>query len=212
MNSKEYVGKVRFCLITDEVKRMGRGHYDIAKAGLQAGADMIQLRDKSMPDKEMELIAEKILPICQEKEALFIINDRVEVARKVGADGVHLGQEDRQVQEARAMLGSEAIIGKSATNFQEAIKADKEDIDYLGIGPVFATPSKDDANLPMGLEELEKICRSVKKPVLAIGGINIDNLDFVISAGVDGIAVISAVCQANNMVSEARRLIIGLMT
>ncbi len=206
-----FLNNIKLCLITTEVAEMNRGHLDIAWAGLEAGVDMIQLRDKTMSDSDMISLASKLLTLCRENNTYLIINDRIEVAKEIKADGVHLGQEDRQISEARNILGTEAIIGKSATNFEEAIEAEEEGADYLGVGPIFATPSKDDAAPPMGVAELKRICQAVNKQVLAIGGINIDNLDMVMSAGADGIAIISAVAQSEDMVEEIRRLAIGLM-
>ncbi len=134
------------------------------------------------------------------------MNDRVDVAAAVGADGVHLGQEDIPLEAARKMLGSMAIIGVSAACVEEAIEAERGGADYLGVGPIFPTPSKDDAGEPIGLDGLKEIRRAVNIPLIAIGGINQDNLEAVMEAGADGAAVISAVAGAEDMVAAARRL------
>ncbi len=195
-------------VITCEDPSRGRGHLEVAEAALKGGATTIQLRDKHMPAKELYRLAEemKLLVKSCALGSIFIINDRVDVAAAVGADGVHLGQEDLPLEAARKILGKTAIIGVSAANVKEAVEAERGGANYLGVGPVFPTPSKDDAGEPIGLGGLEEIRRAVSIPLIAIGGINQDNLEAVLKAGADGAAVISAVAGAEDMVVAAQRL------
>jgi thiamine-phosphate pyrophosphorylase len=137
---------------------------------------------------------------------LFFVNDRVDVAMAAGADGVHLGQEDLELEAARRLAGNEMAIGISATTVEEARRAEEGGADYLGVGPVYATPSKADAARPIGLEGLRTIRDAVTLPIVAIGGITETNARQVFEAGANGIAVISAVTGDADMAGAVRRL------
>ncbi len=195
-------------VITARDSRSGRGHLEVAEAVLAGGASVIQLRDKELPGRELLQLALRIRAVILEGGygALLIINDRVDVAAAAGADGVHLGQEDLPVSAARKMLGPGAVVGLSVSSVEEARRALREPVDYLGVGPVFPTPSKDDAAPPMGLERLAEVRRDTSLPLVAIGGITESNAPEVLRAGADGIAVISAVSGAQDMREAARRL------
>ncbi|MGQ9476602.1 MAG: thiamine phosphate synthase [Actinomycetota bacterium] len=186
----------------------GRGHLDVMRAALAGGADAVQLRDKEAVGGELYRLALEALVILRggERRPLFLVNDRVDVARAVGADGVHLGQEDLPASAARAILGPEAVLGLSVGSVEEALAAEREGADYLGVGPIFPTPSKPDAGEPLGLEGLRAIRRAVDLPLVAIGGVNENNLEGVFEAGADGVAVISAVISARDMEEAVRRL------
>ena len=136
----------------------------------------------------------------------LIVNDRLDVALAIKAEGVHVGQDDMPATLTRNLMGQKGIVGVSATNLQEAIQAEEDGADYLGVGPIFATPTKPDAAPPMGLEGLAEVCRRVSIPVVAIGGINEHNAAAVIEAGADGVAVVSAVVAAPDVAAAARRL------
>ncbi|MDI6872717.1 MAG: thiamine phosphate synthase [Actinomycetota bacterium] len=186
----------------------GRDHIDVVRAALAGGADAVQLRDKEAAGGELYRLALEALELVRESGGgpLFLVNDRVDVALAAGADGVHLGQEDLPASVARNILGAGAVLGVSAGSVEEALAAEREGADYLGVGPVFPTPSKPDAGEPLGLEGLRAIRRAVGLPLVAIGGINEENLEGVFEAGADGIAVISAVASAWDMEEAVRRL------
>jgi thiamine-phosphate pyrophosphorylase len=192
-------------VITAEIAHMGRSHIDIARAAISGGAQAIQLREKSASD-DIFRIAQEMRELTRQAGVKFIVNDRVDVALAAEADGVHIGQQDMGILEARRMLGSNKIVGISATCVDEAVKAEVQGADYVGVGPIFPTPSKSDAVEPIGCGVLEDIRKRVRIPLVAIGGINAENVEKVLLAGADSIAVISAVSLAEDMVSAAREL------
>lgn len=167
---------------------------------------MIQFRDKDMDDAGFEKEAKKISGLARDKDVLFVVNDRVGIAKRCGADGVHIGQEDLDIGRARAILGLDAIIGVSVSKRVEAQAAEAAGADYLGAGPVYETSSKSDALRPIGLDELDTICRSVTIPVIAIGGITKENAPDIMAAGAAGIAVIAAVAEAPDMTQAVKEL------
>lgn len=189
-------------VLTDAVPELSRTHEQVMAAALEGGATMIQLRDKKMDDREFAKTASNLLRMARAAGVPLIVNDRVAIAIAVGADGVHVGQHDGDIQEIKKSLPREMIFGVSATNYAEAIRMDAIGADYLGVGPVFPTNSKQDATPPTGAEELARICRDVRTPVVAIGGINKDTLRRAIQAGAAGAAVISAVSHAENMATS----------
>ena len=180
-------------VITDRRLSQGRSHQEVASAAIAGGAHVIQFRDKEMSARELIQVGEELRELTKKAGVPFIINDRVDVALAVEADGVHLGQEDMPIKLARRLLGEGKIIGVSATSLAEALEAEAEGADYLGVGPIFATDTKPDAAPPTGLEGLTEVVRRVSIPVVAIGGINRDNVEEVMAAGAAGVAVISAV-------------------
>lgn len=195
-------------IITYDDATLGRGHLDVAGAALEGGADAIQLRDKELGGRDMHRLASRISAMVEESggDCLFFVNDRVDVAKAAGADGVHLGQGDLAADAARSLVGGGMFVGISATNVEEARAAQADGADYLGVGPVFATPTKADAVAPIGLEGLRTIREAVALPIVAIGGISEENARQVFEAGADGIAVISAVSGATDMQEAVRRL------
>lgn len=197
------------CVITDSVPELDRTHLQVAAAAIRGGATMIQYRDKTVGDEEFAETALMLLALTRAAGIPLIINDRVSIAIAVGADGVHIGSEDGDADEVRRSLPEEMCLGVSATDYEEALALSATGADYLGVGPVFPTVSKIDAKSALGTKELARICGAVRTPVLAIGGINRENLPKVLDAGVSGIAVISAVTHATDMaaaVSELRTL------
>ena len=195
-------------VITFRGPQGGRGHLEVAEAALQGGARAIQLRDKELPGRDLLELALRIRSLIERRRpgTVFLVNDRVDVAAAGGADGVHLGQQDLPCSAARRILGPGAIIGVSASSVEEARRAQEEGADYLGVGPVFPTPSKEDAARPMGLEGLAEVRRLTGLPLVAIGGITEENAAAVLRAGADGIAVISAIYAAPDMTEAVRRL------
>lgn len=188
----------RLIVITDTHIQSRFTHEELAGLACAGGADVIQLRDKKMSDDEFTQVALRVRDICRQHEKLLIINDRVEVARVVEADGVHIGRGDMPVGEARALFGDNAIIGTSAGSVNEAREAESAGADYIGFGHIFATSSKEKPALPVGLERLAAACQSVKFPVIAIGGITDAGVADVMQAGAWGFAVIGAVCGARD--------------
>jgi thiamine-phosphate diphosphorylase len=188
----------------------GRGHADVARAALAGGARAVQLRDKEMPVRGLLAAAAELREICAKAGALFIVNDRLDVAMAAHADGVHLGPDDMPVAAARrALVGCERrrfIIGASVATVEEAQQAVADGADYVSVGSMFVTGTKPDAGAPVGPQRLAEIRRAVSLPVAAIGGISVDNVAEVMRAGADAAAVISAVSRADDMEAATRDL------
>lgn len=193
-------------VITDEALAGGLSHPEVASRAVGGGADVIQLRDKVLGCRDLIRIGREIRAITKPAGALFIINDRLDVALACGADGVHLGQGDIGPGIARQLAPPGFIIGVSVSSVEEALAAEADGADYVALSPVFGTPSKADAGPGHGLGRLRKIREAVKIPVLAIGGIGPGNVRDVIRAGADGIAVISAVVSAPDIAGATRDL------
>jgi thiamine-phosphate pyrophosphorylase len=197
---------LRVYIITTSLPRLGRDHLAIAEAAVRGGATVLQFRDKMMPGAEFASTASRILSIARKGGVPLIVNDRAEIAAAIGAQGVHLGRGDAAVGDIRRSLPLDMIIGASATSYDEALAACDAGADYLGVGPIFATASKADAAPPLGLGELARICREVKLPVVAIGGINAGNLKGIVEAGASGAAVIAAVAEAADVTAATWEL------
>lgn len=194
-------------VITDHIPETDRNPVIIAQAALEAGARIIQLREKYASARQLLSWARQIKELTQTRSALLIINDHVDIAMACGADGVHLGQDDLPAQEARKLLGSQAIIGVSAETDQEALEAEAAGANYLGVGPMFTTATKSDAGAPIGPERLRTIKQQVRIPVFGIGGINLTNFREVLEAGADGICVISAISRAPDIRAAVREFL-----
>jgi len=184
----------------------GRSHIKIAEQAIRGGAKIIQLRCKERNTREFLSIAGDLKNICAEKEVLFIINDSMEVALAVGADGLHVGQEDLPTATARKMMPIDMILGCSVSNVAEAAAALADGADYLGVGAIFSTATKESARA-VGIERIKEIKKAVNLPIVAIGGINEDNLKDVIKAGADAAAVISAIMGAADIEAATRQLV-----
>lgn len=180
-------------VVTDERISGGRSHSEIAAAAVAGSADVVQLRAKDGSGKSMLEAAKAIRELTRGTDTLFIVNDRLDVAIISEADGVHLGQDDIPVADARRITPPGFIIGVSTGTVEESVKAEADGADYIGLGPVFPTTSKDDAGPVCGLELLREVRASVRIPVVAIGGITMENASSVSECGADGLAVISAV-------------------
>ena len=195
------------CVITRAVPHLGRGHLDIARAALAGGARFLQFRDKHMTTRELVETAGELRKLTRQYGAVLVVNDRVDVALAAGADGVHLGPEDMPVAAAWRLLGPGTIIGASAATVESARAAEAAGADYLGVGPIFATGSKADAGEAIGLGPMQQLRVAVALPLLAVGGITAGNVSQVIRAGVDGVAVVSAVSDADDMAAAAAELL-----
>jgi thiamine-phosphate pyrophosphorylase len=194
---------LHLCVITDSRPESGRDHVDIARAALIGGADMIQLRDKVGSLRELLPQARAIRLLCRSHGALFIINDRLDLALAAEADGAHVGQEDLPAPQARRLLGPNRILGVSTHSVDQARGAREVGADYIGFGPIFATGTKDTGYAPRGLKALREVRGAVSLPILAIGGISLENVSEVIAAGATAPAVISAVAGAPDMAAAA---------
>jgi len=193
-------------VITDEALSRGLPHTAIVQRAVDGGADVIQLRDKSRPPRELVRVGREIRTIARRSGATFIVNDRLDVAIACGADGVHLGQGDMRCDTARQLAPAGYIVGVSVGSVEEAVDAERSGADYVALSPVFPTGSKSDAGPGLGLRLLRKIRSAVGIPVIAIGGIGPGNAGRVIDAGADGIAVLSAVVSQPDITGAARRL------
>ncbi len=195
-NPSTLAKRLRLYVITDRRMAGQRSDEEIVRAALEGGATCIQLRAKELSTRQQVALGRLLRDLCHRWGRLFIVNDRLDVALAVQADGVHLGADDMPVAIARQMLGPDAVIGASAEDVAQARRAEQEGASYLGVGPVFPTATKPDAGPPIGLDRLAEIARAVNIPVVAIGGINRDNAPQVLKAGASGVAVISAVVAA----------------
>lgn len=191
--------------ITDRHWLNGRSLYEVVKESLDGGVTFLQLREKQLDEDHFLEEAKKLQGLCSEYNVPFIINDNVEIALAINADGVHIGQSDMAMKEAREKLGPDKIIGVSAHTKEEALLAQAQGADYLGVGAVFPTSSKDDAE-SVSYETLKEICDVVSIPVVAIGGITKDNLHQLSGSGISGISVISAIYAQPDIKEAAREL------
>jgi thiamine-phosphate pyrophosphorylase len=183
-----------------------RGIMDDVRAAIRGGVRIVQYREKEFPVKRMIREAAEIRQLCRKSNVVFIVNDRVDVALASGADGVHIGPDDMDLPAARKIMGEDKIIGVSAGTLEDAMKFEKQGADYLGIGPVFETPTKTDAGKPTGVGLLRKVRVSVKIPFVAIGGITRDNLADVLDAGCRRVCMISAIVPKDDVGAEVREI------
>lgn len=190
------------------------GYAEGAKMALEGGCKWIQLRMKDATDDEVRSVAAEIQPLCKQNEAIFLLDDRVELARELHADGVHLGKNDMPVDEARRVLGEEFIIGGTANTFEDIERLASQGADYIGCGPFRFTTTKKNLAPVLGLEGYRDIIEKMRRagidiPVVAIGGITASDIDDILATGVKGIAVSGSVLTAENPVAMMRTLING---
>lgn len=193
-------------VLTDREWSRGRPVLAVAAAALDGGATVIQLRDKAAPTRELVEVGLALRKLTRERGALLIVNDRVDVALAVDADGAHVGQDDLPAEIARRLLGPQRILGVSAGNRKEAAAAVAAGADYLGVGPIHATRGKADAGLPVGECLLAELARGYTTPLVAIGGMTAENAAAAVRAGASGVAVITAVVDAEDSAVAARSL------
>ncbi len=185
---------------------MGQSYPEMVEQACKGGADIIQLRGKTVSKKDLVPLARELKEICHRYGALFIVNDDLDVALEVEADGVHLGQEDLPLLEAKKQVGARSfLIGRSTHSLEQALEAEKEGASYVALGPIFATPTKP-GRKAVGLELIKKYSAALKTPFVAIGGIHLDNVEEVLKLGAPRIAVVRAVFEANNIEESARAL------
>ena len=181
---------------------------DDVKSAVKGGVKIIQYREKVASSKKMIEEASQIMEICSRNNVIFLVNDRIDVAIAVGADGVHLGKNDMPYEYARKMLGNGKIIGLSAESFEAALQNEKIGADYTGIGPIYPTTTKKDAKSAIGLSVITKLKNELKMPFVAIGGINESNVEEVMKAGARNVAMISGIVTKSN-VEETVRMIVS---
>ncbi|MBW2410993.1 MAG: thiamine phosphate synthase [Deltaproteobacteria bacterium] len=193
-------------LVTDRGLARGRTTLEIVSAAVDGGASVVQLREKDCSTRDFIEQALTLKKFLKRRAVPLIINDRLDVAQAVEADGVHLGQTDMPLETARKILGDAMRIGISAESLQDAIEAEKGGADYLGVSPIYATPTKTDTAPPLGLEGLREIRKAVKLPLVGIGGLTGKTAADVIRNGADGVAVVSAIVAADDPQAAARAL------
>ncbi|MBR4719104.1 MAG: thiamine phosphate synthase [Lachnospiraceae bacterium] len=191
--------------VTDRHWLGERSLYEAVRESLDGGATFIQLREKNLDEESFLKEARELKQLCREYNVPFVINDNVDIAIKTDADGVHVGQSDMEAGDVRALLGPDKIVGVSAGTVEEAVLAEKKGADYLGVGAVFPTGSKDDAAY-VSYDTLKAICEAVSIPVIAIGGITKENVVELTGSGICGIAVISAVYANKDIKRAAKEL------
>jgi thiamine-phosphate pyrophosphorylase len=176
---------------------------EVAESLIQGGVDLLQLRAKGRAPAEIEKLAIRLLSVTRKAGVPLIVNDHPAIARSVGAEGVHLGQDDLSIAEAREIVGPDCAVGKSTHSLDQAIRAFYEGADYIGFGPLFATPTKPNYP-PIGLDQLVTVHEAVRIPIFCIGGIKLDNLPKVIEAGAQRVVIVSGLLQATDIVAYAR--------
>ncbi len=193
-------------LVTDRELCGTRGVVETVRQSIAAGATMVQLRDPVAKTRSLVEQARALVALLRPAGIPFIVNDRVDVAMAAGADGVHLGQSDMSVADARGLMGPGPLLGLSITALADLATSDLAGVDYLGVGPVFTTATKADAAPAMGLDGLAAVRAASDLPIVAIGGIDHTNTAEVIAAGADGVAVVSAICTAPDAGAATRGL------
>ena len=193
-------------LVTDRSLSLGRPLEWVVEEAVKGGVTMVQLREKEASTLDFYNLAMRLKDILKPYHVPLIINDRLDIALACDAGGLHIGQNDMPYEVARKLLGKDKIIGLSVENLQDAKVANDLDIDYIGISPVFSTPTKTDTASALGLEGIQKITEISKHPSVGIGGINLSNVQDIIHAGADGISVVSAIMSAENPQDAAHQL------
>jgi len=196
-------------LVTQESLSAGRSTRDVVEAAIAGGVDVVQLREKDLNARERYHLGRKLRTLTHEAGVPLVVNDRVDLAQAIDADGVHLGDDDLPISVARDILGADAVVGRSVSFVEDAVAAERAGADYLGVGAVYATGSKDDIDddeYAIGPERVADIAAAVDIPVVGIGGVDADNAGPVVEAGADGVAVITAITRADDPEAATREL------
>lgn len=200
-------GQWRLYVITDPKASRGRSDLQVAEGAIAGGADVLQLRDKEASSGRLYRVAMQVRKLTRAAGIAFIVNDRLDIALAADADGVHVGQTDLPASVVREIIGPARILGVSVDTVEEAVQAERDGADYLGVGPVFeARGTKPDAGAPVGVDRIARIRRACGLPIVAIGGITAENVRAVREAGADAAAVISAIVSADDIAQAARRM------
>ncbi len=197
---------LRVYLVTDRGYIGDRSLETVVAQAVKGGVTVVQLREKECSTREFVDLARRLKAILTPLKVPLIINDRLDVAQAIGADGVHLGQKDMSYEEARRILSRKPIIGLSVESMGDAEEAAEWDVDYLGVSPIFATPTKTDTGRPWGFDGLRELRAFTTQTLVAIGGINAENAAQVVKAGADGVAVVSAICASDDPEGAARSI------
>lgn len=197
--------RLKFYLVTYSYILRERDFYKSVEEALSGGVTCVQLREKNLLGKEFLIKAKKIRELTRKYNALFIVNDRIDIAMLSDADGVHVGQADLDILDVRKLIGSEKIVGVSASNIKEAILAEKNGADYIGVGSIFPTNTKKDAK-NVYLNGLKEIKNNINIPIVAIGGIKEDNIKFIKDIGVNGYAIVSDILSAKNIKEKCENI------
>lgn len=192
--------------VSDSMWLNGRTLPEVIREALEGGATFMQIREKELPYDSFLALAKEVKKITDEYHVPYVVNDEVEIAKEINADGVHIGQSDKALVEARKILGPDKIIGVSAQTVEQAIEAEKNGADYLGVGSIFTTSTKLDAD-DVSFETLREICDAVSIPVVAIGGIKADNILKLKGTHVDGVAIVSGIFAADNIKEDTAKLL-----
>ncbi|APM40160.1 thiamine phosphate synthase [Clostridium kluyveri] len=193
-------------LVTDRNILKGKSLYEAVEQAILGGVTLVQLREKDVSTREFYKQALELKKITETYNVPLIINDRLDIAQAVDAEGVHLGQSDMPLIEARNILGKNKIIGISVGNVEEALEAEKNGADYVGIGAIFFTGTKKDIDIPIGIKGLRSVYNSINIPAVAIGGINENNFREVLSTGINGISIVSAILGKSDIKAAAKAL------
>lgn len=204
MQKKLSIGRLH--VITDTTVQSRYSHAELAERAIRGGADTIQYRSKETDVPTLIKEAGAVGEVCRKANVLFLVNDRIDLCLAVSADGVHLGLQDMPVMIARRIVGNKKVIGGTIRNPEHLAKVQREGADYVGLGPVFSTNSKQLSVAPVGLEMVRRVAQVANIPVIAIAGITTENARSVIEAGAWGIAVIGAVCAAADVTAAAENL------
>ncbi|MDT8893153.1 thiamine phosphate synthase [Halomonas sp. I1] len=196
-------------LVTDPELCAEHGLEETVTAAVRGGVTLVQLRDKHASDAELVPVARRLKTALAGSGVPLLINDRLEVALASGADGLHIGQDDGEAEDARTALGADAILGLSVQTHEQLARIEPARLDYLGLGPVFATPSKHDHAAPLGFDGLADLAGASPLPTVAIGGLKAEHAEAVRRAGANGLAVISAICGTPDPEAAARRFLQG---
>ena len=205
-NKEEIKKAMHLYAVTDSSWLKGRKLSAVVEEAIQGGVTCVQLREKELSKEKLLTLAKEVKAVTRQYHIPFILNDEVELAKQIDADGVHIGQEDKALTEARKILGPDKIIGVSAHTVEEAVEAERNGADYLGVGAVFGSSTKKDAN-PLTLDLLKEISEAVSIPVVAIGGIKKENILQLSGSGIDGVAVVSALFAAKEIKQAAKQLV-----
>ena len=184
-------------LVTDRTNKTDEEFLNIIEEAIKGGVTVVQIREKDADTLEFYNISNKVKEICSKYNVPLIINDRIDIALAIDADGVHIGQSDMPIKIARKLIGNDKILGISAHNLEEATDAEENGADYLGVGAIFSTSTKKDAN-DVSIDTLKEISSNVDIPTVAIGGINLDNVEKLKDTNISGISVVSAIMNAEN--------------
>lgn len=207
MTMKQHPFDLGVYLITDQACCGARGVEAVVRAAIEHGATLVQLRDKNVDARPMLALGRRLLALLRPAGIALIVNDRIDVAQVLDADGVHIGQQDIPYPEARRLLGPAKIIGVSLGSEADAREAAGWDVDYVGVGPAYATSTKADAGTALGPAESARLARISGHRAVAIGGIDSSNAAALYAAGLEGVAIISAICSAPDPGAATRRLV-----